>query len=134
VNSSAFSTSKAYVTIDPGEAPLKDRELLTEEKFRQMQQEYPGRFVAMSGCRSDQGTSEACGHRYAVQELRVKMKNENSQQKRIKFAKRLKVVEGVREVRKQTGMDDSRRHPPVIPPELSTTPFLWMADALPHPT
>ena len=33
---------EAYVTIDPGDAPLKERELLTEEKFRQLQQEYPG--------------------------------------------------------------------------------------------
>ena len=40
---------EAYVTIDPGDAPLKDRELLTEEKFRQLQQEYPGKFVAMMG-------------------------------------------------------------------------------------
>src|SRR5437867_12581123 len=84
---------EAYVTIDPGDAPLKDRELLTEEKFRQMQKEHPGKFVAMMGAEAIKELLKRVDIDTLSKELRVKMKNENSQQKRIKFAKRLKVVE-----------------------------------------
>jgi DNA-directed RNA polymerase subunit beta' len=108
---------EAYVTIDPGEAPLKDRELLTEEKFRQMQQEYPGRFVAMMGAEAIKELLKRVDIDTLSKELRVKMKNENSQQKRIKFAKRLKVVEAfVKSGNKPEWMILDVI--PVIPPEL----------------
>src|SRR5690348_12911777 len=84
---------EAYVTIDPGDAPLKDRELLTEEKFRQLQQEYPGKFVAMMGAEAIKELLKRVDIDNLSKELRTKMKSETSQQKRIKFAKRLKVVE-----------------------------------------
>ena len=108
---------EAYVTIDPGDAPLKDRELLSEEKFRQMQQEYPGKFVAMMGAEAIKELLKRVDIDTLSVDLRVKMKNENSQQKRIKFAKRLKVVEA---------FVKSGNRPewmildviPVIPPEL----------------
>ena len=48
-----------YVVVDPGEAPLKEKELLTEERYRQLQQEFPGKFRAAHGRRSHQGTAEA---------------------------------------------------------------------------
>jgi len=40
---------EAYVVIDIGEAPVKSGELLNEEKFRALIQEFPGRFRAMMG-------------------------------------------------------------------------------------
>src|SRR3954465_4797183 len=108
---------EAYVTIDPGDAPLKDRELLTEEKFRQMQQEYPGRFVAMMGAEAIKELLKRVDIDELSQELRVKMKNENSQQKKVKFAKRLKVVEAfVKSGNKPEWMILDVI--PVIPPEL----------------
>jgi len=108
---------EAYVTIDPGDAPLKDRELLTEEKFRQMQQEYPGKFVAMMGAEAIKELLKRVDIAVLSKELRVKMKNENSQQKRIKFAKRLKVVEAfVKSGNKPEWMILDVI--PVIPPEL----------------
>src|SRR5215510_10182466 len=108
---------EAYVTIDPGEAPLKDRELLTEEKFRQMQQEYPGRFVAMMGAEAIKELLKRVDIDTLSKELRVKMKNETSQQKRVKFAKRLKVVEAfVKSGNKPEWMILDVI--PVIPPEL----------------
>src|SRR5438034_8863407 len=84
---------EAYVTIDAGDAPLKERELLTEEKFRQLQQEFPGKFVAMMGAEAIKELLKRVDIDELSGELRTKMKSENSQQKKIKFAKRLKVVE-----------------------------------------
>jgi DNA-directed RNA polymerase subunit beta' len=108
---------EAYVTIDPGDAPLKDRELLTEEKFRQLQQEFPGRFVAMMGAEAIKELLKRVDIDTLSVELRVKMKNENSQQKKIKFAKRLKVVEAfVKSGNKPEWMILDVI--PVIPPEL----------------
>jgi len=108
---------EAYVTIDPGETPLKDRELLTEEKFRQMQQEFPGHFVAMMGAEAIKELLKRVDIDTLSKELRVKMKNENSQQKKAKFAKRLKVVEAfVKSGNKPEWMILDVI--PVIPPEL----------------
>jgi DNA-directed RNA polymerase subunit beta' len=108
---------EAYVTIDQGEAPLKERELLTEEKFRQLQQEFPGKFVAMMGAEAIKELLKRVDIDELSKELRVKMKNENSQQKKIKFAKRLKVVEAfVKSGNKPEWMILDVI--PVIPPEL----------------
>src|SRR6187200_2442882 len=108
---------EAYVTIDPGDAPLKERELLTEEKFRQLQQEYPGKFVAMMGAEAIKELLKRVDIDTLSHELRIRMKTETSQQKKLKYSKRLKVVEAFRK---------SGNKPewmildviPVIPPEL----------------
>jgi len=108
---------EAYVTIDPGDAPLKERELLTEEKFRQLQQEYPGRFVAMMGAEAIKELLKRVDIDTLSHELRIRMKSENSQQKKVKFAKRLKVVEAfVKSGNKPEWMILDVI--PVIPPEL----------------
>jgi DNA-directed RNA polymerase subunit beta' len=108
---------EAYVTIDSGEAPLKERELLTEEKFRQLQQEYPGKFVAMMGAEAIKELLKRVDIDELSKELRIRMKSENSQQKKIKFAKRLKVVEAfVKSGNKPEWMILDVI--PVIPPEL----------------
>src|SRR6187200_1832799 len=108
---------EAYVTIDPGDAPLKERELLTEEKFRQLQQEFPGKFVAMMGAEAIKELLKRVDIETLSHELRIKMKSENSQQKKVKFAKRLKVVEAfVKSGNKPEWMILDVI--PVIPPEL----------------
>src|SRR5881409_1615714 len=108
---------EAYVTIDPGEAPLKERELLTEEKFRQLQQEHPGKFVAMMGAEAIKELLKRVDIDELSHGLRTKMKSETSQQKRVKFAKRLKVVEAfVKSGNKPEWMILDVI--PVIPPEL----------------
>jgi len=108
---------EAYVTIDAGDAPLKERELLTEEKFRQLQQEYPGKFVAMMGAEAIKELLKRVDIDELSHELRTKMKSETSQQKRVKFAKRLKVVEAfVKSGNKPEWMILDVI--PVIPPEL----------------
>ncbi|OIO39821.1 MAG: DNA-directed RNA polymerase subunit beta', partial [Candidatus Omnitrophica bacterium CG1_02_49_10] len=38
-----------YVVIDPGETPLKKRELLNEERYTELQEKFAGKFVAKMG-------------------------------------------------------------------------------------
>src|SRR5437867_937111 len=108
---------EAYVVIDPGEAALKEKEVLSEDKFRQLMQEYPGRFIAKMGAEAIKELLRKVDVETLAVEMRQKMKEETSQQKKLKYSKRLKVVEAFRR---------SGNHPdwmildviPVIPPEL----------------
>ncbi|HLY59393.1 MAG TPA: DNA-directed RNA polymerase subunit beta' [Terriglobia bacterium] len=108
---------ESYVVIDPGEAPLKEKELLTEERYRQLMQEYPGKFRAGMGAEAIKELLKHVDVEALSVEMREKMKGDPSLQKRIKYSKRLKVVEAFRK---------SGNRPenmilevlPVIPPEL----------------
>ncbi|MGB9606644.1 MAG: DNA-directed RNA polymerase subunit beta', partial [Bryobacteraceae bacterium] len=109
---------EAYVIVDPGEVPgLQRGEVMTEERRRQLEQEYPGKFVAMMGAEGIKELLKRVDLDALGQEIREKMKVEPSQQKKLKYAKRLRVVESFRK---------SGNKPewmildviPVIPPEL----------------
>jgi DNA-directed RNA polymerase subunit beta' len=106
-----------YVVIDPGEAPLNEKELLTEERYRQLQAEFPGKFRAGMGAEAIKELLKAVDIEALAEDLRERMKTDPSQQKRVKYAKRLKVLEAFHK---------SGNKPewmildviPVIPPEL----------------
>jgi len=108
---------ESFVVIDADEAPVKEKELLTEERYRQLQQEFPGKFRASMGAEAIKELLKRVDIEALAEELREKMKNDASQQKKVKYAKRLKVVEAFRK---------SGNKPewmildvlPVIPPEL----------------
>ncbi|HEV8131595.1 MAG TPA: DNA-directed RNA polymerase subunit beta' [Acidobacteriota bacterium] len=108
---------EAYVVLDPGDAPLKEKELLTEERYRALQAEYAGRFEAMMGAEAIKDLLKMLDVDAMAIDLRFRMKNETSQLKRLKYSKRLKVVDAFRK---------SGNKPewmildviPVIPPEL----------------
>ncbi|MGH9535851.1 MAG: DNA-directed RNA polymerase subunit beta', partial [Terriglobales bacterium] len=109
---------EAYVVIDPGEAPVKEREVLAEDRYRQLMSEgFAGRFTALMGAEAIKELLKRLDIVPLAQELRDKMKAEPSVQKRLKYAKRLKVVDAFRK---------SQNKPewmimevlPVIPPEL----------------
>ncbi len=108
---------ESYVVIAPGEAPVKEKELLTEERYRQLQREYPGKFRAGMGAEAIKDLLRRVDVEAVAEELREKMKTDPSQQKRIKYAKRLKVVEAFRKSgnRPEWMILDTL---PVIPPEL----------------
>ena len=108
---------EAYVVLEPGEVPLKAKELLTEERFRALQAEYPGQFEAGMGAEAIKELLRRVDIEALAIDLRFRMKNETSQLKRLKFAKRLKVVEAFRKSGNKPEwmiMDVI----PVIPPEL----------------
>jgi DNA-directed RNA polymerase subunit beta' len=109
---------ETFVCIDPGEVPgLKQKEILPEEKLRELQKEYPGKFQAGMGAEAIKELLRRVEVEKLSEELREKMKIDPSLQKRIKFAKRLKVLEAFRK---------SGNKPewmildviPVLPPEL----------------
>ena len=108
---------EAYVVLEPAEVPLKAKELLTEDRFRALQAEYPGQFEAGMGAEAIKELLRRVDIEALAIDLRFRMKNETSQLKRLKFAKRLKVVEAFRKSGNKPEwmiMDVI----PVIPPEL----------------
>ncbi len=81
-----------YIVVDPGDvAELKEKQLLTDEEFRNLTQEYPGQFVAKMGAEAIKELLMKINIAELVEDLRGKMKEETSQQKKLKFSKRLKV-------------------------------------------
>jgi DNA-directed RNA polymerase subunit beta' len=109
---------EGYVVIDPLDVPgIKEREMLPEEKYRELQKEYPGQFTARMGAEAIKELLKRVDVEKLSEELREKMKVDPSLQKRIKFAKRLRVLEAFRK---------SGNKPewmildviPVLPPEL----------------
>src|SRR6266704_2866660 len=109
---------EAFVVVDPGEvAELTRGEVIGDERKRQLDQDFPGKFVAMMGAEGIKELLKKVDVEGLSVEIREKMKTEASQQKKLKFAKRLRVVESFRK---------SGNKPewmildvlPVIPPEL----------------
>jgi DNA-directed RNA polymerase subunit beta' len=110
---------EAYVVVEPGDAPVKEREIIKEEqRFRELDQQYrPTGFKAMMGAEAIKELLKRVEIEEISTELRQKMRDETSLQKRLKYAKRLKVVEAFRKSgnKPQWMILDVL---PVIPPEL----------------
>jgi DNA-directed RNA polymerase subunit beta' len=108
---------ESYIVLDPNEAPVKEKELLTDERYRELSRDYPGQFVAKMGAEAIKELLAMVNVEELATELRIKMKEETSQQKKLKYSKRLKVA---------TSFLKSGNRPewmildviPVIPPEL----------------
>ena len=111
-----------YVVIDPGDTPLKERQLLTEDEFRKAREQYGdglrgrhGRRGRQASCSSG-STSSSCRSELR-EELTLSRRTSRRKQKQQDLIKRLKVVEALR---------DSDNKPewmvleciPVIPPDL----------------
>ncbi|HEX6466630.1 MAG TPA: DNA-directed RNA polymerase subunit beta', partial [Terriglobales bacterium] len=110
---------ESYVVIDPGDAPVTEGEVIKEEtKFRELDQQFrPTGFKAMMGAEAIKELLKRSDVSELTNELREKMKTETSLQKRLKYAKRLKVAEAFRKSgnKPQWMILDVI---PVIPPEL----------------
>jgi len=109
---------EAYVVTDAGDTELKFKQLLSEEQYRKARDEYGyTKFKAQMGAEAIKELLKRENVERLAEELRVKMRAETSTQKKLKFAKRLKVVDSFRK---------SNNKPewmildviPVIPPEL----------------
>jgi DNA-directed RNA polymerase subunit beta' len=110
---------ESYVVVDPGDAPVKEREVIKDEtKFRELDQQFrPTGFKAMMGAEAIKELLKRVDVTELAVELRERMKTESSLQKKLKYSKRLKIVEAFRK---------SDNLPqwmildviPVIPPEL----------------
>jgi len=108
---------EGYVVVDPGGTGLKPNQLLTEEQFRKAREDYGSTFRAQMGAEAIKELLKRVNIEQMANDLREKMKIESSVQKKLKFAKRLRVVDSFRR---------STNRPewmildviPVIPPEL----------------
>ncbi len=109
---------ETYIVVDEGDVPeLKQKDLLSDERFRELTRDYPNQFVAKMGAEAIKDLLQKIDIAELVDELRAKMREETSQQKKLKYSKRLKV---------SNSFLRSGNHPdwmildvlPVIPPEL----------------
>ena len=108
---------EAHVVIEPADGDFKPNQLLTEEQYRQAREEFGSKFRAQIGAEAIKELLKRINIEELAAVLRVNMRGESSTQKKLKFAKRLKVVDGFRR---------STNKPewmildviPVIPPEL----------------
>ncbi|MBE3134526.1 MAG: DNA-directed RNA polymerase subunit beta' [Acidobacteria bacterium] len=108
---------EAYVVVDPGDTDLKQNQLLSEEQYRKAREEHGTAFRAQMGAEAIKELLRRINVEQMSNDLRDKMKAETSAQKKLKYAKRLRVVDSFRK---------SNNRPewmildvvPVIPPEL----------------
>jgi DNA-directed RNA polymerase subunit beta' len=109
---------ESYVVIDKGKTELKERELLTEARYRKALEEHGyDTFRAGMGAEAIRELLMQLDVEKLFIELRVEMKEATSEARRKKIAKRLKVISAFR---------NSGNHPewmileviPVIPPDL----------------
>jgi DNA-directed RNA polymerase subunit beta' len=84
---------ETYIVVDPGDVPgVKEKDLLTDERYRELMRDYPHQFVAKMGAEAIKELLMKVNVAELVGELRQKMREENSQQKKLKYSKRLKVA------------------------------------------
>ncbi|MBI3609062.1 MAG: DNA-directed RNA polymerase subunit beta', partial [Nitrospirae bacterium] len=108
---------ESYVVIEPGEAPVKQKEVLTEERYRQLTEEFSEDFRAGMGAESIRELLEKIDLEGQYAELQTKIGLASSAAVKKKLTKRLKVIEAFRK---------SGNKPewmiidviPVLPPEL----------------
>ncbi len=106
----------AYVVITPGETPLMEKQLLSENEYREHREKYGSAFVAGMGAEAIKVLLERMDLEELAEDLRAEIKH-SSGQRRIRAVRRLEVVEAFRK---------SGNRPewmimevvPVIPPEL----------------
>jgi DNA-directed RNA polymerase subunit beta' len=108
---------ESYVVIDPGDTPLKAKQLITEDEYLELQEEYGDAFVAEMGAGAVKKLLQGIDVEELSAELRAHAKVETSVQRKKEILKRLKVVEAFRH---------SKNRPewmildviPVLPPDL----------------
>ena len=109
---------ESYTVIDPGDTELEEKEMLSEERFRELRDEHgDDAFEARMGAEAIKELLSRIDIEELAEELRIVMRTDTSQIRRLKAAKRLKVVNAFRR---------SGHRPewmildviPVIPPEL----------------
>lgn len=108
---------EAYTITDNGGTPLKEGEILNEDKFREYRSLYGDAFKAQMGAEAIKELLRRVDVGALSIALRAEMKSEPSSQKRSKLAKRLKVAESfVRSGNRPEWM--ILDVVPVLPPEL----------------
>ena len=106
-----------YVVVDPGPTPLKPKQLLSEEEYREMREQYGSEFEADMGAEAVKKMLQRLDLAALSLELRDGLEKTRSKQKIRNLTKRLRLVESLRESGNQPEwmvLDVI----PVIPPDL----------------
>jgi DNA-directed RNA polymerase subunit beta' len=109
---------ESFVVVEPGLTPLKQHQLLSEDEYLDAQDEHgEDAFTAMIGAEALKSMLSALELEEERKLLRLDLKETNSEAKRKKFVKRLKLIEAFLEsgARPEWMILDCV---PVIPPEL----------------
>jgi len=106
-----------YLVVDPGDTPLKYKQLLSETEYREALDKYDEGFVAKMGAEAVRDVLTRIDLDERMGQLEEEMENTRSKQTRKKISKRMKVTEGFRTsgTRPEWMILDVL---PVIPPEL----------------
>ncbi len=108
---------ESYVVIDPGDTPLKEKQLLSEEEFKKYTAEYGNAFKAGMGAEAIRELLKKVDLDALSADLKAKIQETGSIGQKRKFTKRLKIVEAFRKSGNKPEwmiMDVI----PVLPPEL----------------
>ena len=108
---------ESHVVIEPGNAPVKEKEVLTEERYRQLNEEFGDTFRAGMGAEAIHELLEKIDLDGQYAELQTKIAHASSAAVKKKLTKRLKVIEAFRKSGNKPEwmiMDVI----PVLPPEL----------------
>ncbi len=108
---------ESYIVLDPADTPLKEKQLLNEEEFKDAQEKYGDKFEASIGAEAIKVLLDKINIQKEADRLRKLMKKETSQQRKLRYAKRLRVFKALKR---------SGNRPewmildvvPVIPPDL----------------
>jgi DNA-directed RNA polymerase subunit beta' len=108
---------ESYIIIDPGPTGLREKSLLSEDKYRELVKEHGNAFQAEMGAEAIRELLRKVDLETVSKELHLKIKEASSTALKKKYTKRLKVVEAFRK---------SGNNPewmimdvvPVLPPEL----------------
>ena len=109
---------ESYIVVEPGETDLEEHSLLTENEYRAKNQEHgPGSFEVAMGAEAIRKILQNMDIDDLAEDLRIQIPDTNSEAKRKKLIKRLKVVQA---------FQGSNARPewmileviPVIPPDL----------------
>jgi DNA-directed RNA polymerase subunit beta' len=106
-----------YMVTDPGDTPLKLKQLMNEREYREALDKYGENFLAKMGAEAVRDVLTKVNLDELMEELETAMYRTRSKQTRKKLSKRMKVVEGFRtsETRPEWMVLQVL---PVIPPEL----------------
>ena len=108
---------ESYIVTDVGDTPLKERQLLTEEEYKEAHENFGDKFNASIGAEAIKKLLERIDINKEAESLRELMKTETSQQRKLRHAKRLRVFKALKKSGNRPGwmiLDVI----PVIPPDL----------------
>ncbi len=108
---------ESFIVVDPGETPLKEKQLLSDEEYRAAKEKYGDQFEVSIGAEAIKTLLDGININKEAERLRKLMKKETSQQRKLRYAKRLRIFKALKE---------SGNRPewmilgviPVIPPDL----------------